>query len=208
MIIGDDKGVVPSNVDQGYVLRRFIRRSIRHARMLGINGNFCNDVAKVVVDVMGESYPELRKNSKRIFEELGKEEERFSAALENGTKQLERELQLLEEAHKKTLDAKSAFDLFQSFGFPLEITTEMCKEKGFGVDVAGFNALMKEHQAISRKGAEQKFKGGLADHSEATTKLHTATHLLNQALRAVVDPINLPGRIKHHTGKIAIRLQL
>ena len=188
MIIGDDKGVVPSNVDQGYVLRRFIRRSIRHARMLGIKGNFCNDVAKVAVDVMGESYPELRKNSKRIFEELGKEEERFSAALENGTKLLERELQLLEKAHKKTLDAKNAFDLFQSFGFPLEITTEMCKEKGFGVDAAGFNALMKEHQVISRKGAEQKFKGGLADHSEATTKLHTATHLLNQALRAVVDP--------------------
>lgn len=188
MILGDDKGIAPSNVDQGYVLRRFIRRSIRHARILGIRGNFCKEIAKIVVDVMGDQYPELKRNSKRILEELDKEEEKFSTALENGTKHLERILQLLEKEHKKTLDAKTAFDLFQSFGFPLEITIEMCREHGFLVDIDGFENLMKAHQALSRKGAEQKFKGGLADHSEATTKLHTATHLLNQALREVVDP--------------------
>lgn len=188
MILGEDKGVVPSNVDQGYVLRRFIRRSIRHARLIGISGDFCGEVAKVVVEVMGDSYPEVKNNSSRIFDELKKEEEKFSLALENGTKQLERKLQMLTESGQKMLDAKSAFDLFQSFGFPLEITVEMCKEKGFSVDEKGFNALMKEHQEISRKGAEQKFKGGLADHSEETTKLHTATHLLNEALRQVVDP--------------------
>lgn len=188
MILGDDKGVVPSNVDQGYVLRRFIRRSIRHARIIGISGEFCKELAKVVIDVMGDSYPEIRKNSPRIFEELEKEEEKFSVALENGTTLLERKLQLLEESHQKRLDAKSAFDLFQSFGFPLEITVEMCKEKGFSVDESGFNSLMEAHQNISRKGAEQKFKGGLADHSEGTTRLHTATHLLNEALRQVVDP--------------------
>ncbi len=188
MVLGDDKGVVPSNVDQGYVLRRLIRRSIRHGRMIGIKGEFCSEIAKVAVDVMGDSYPEVRKNSSRIFAELKKEEEKFSIALENGTKLLEKKLQLLGESHQKTLDAKSAFDLFQSFGFPLEITVEMCKEKGFLVDEAGFNSLMKAHQELSREGAEQKFKGGLADHSEETTKLHTATHLLNEALRQMVDP--------------------
>jgi len=185
MVLGDDKGVIPSNVDQGYILRRFIRRSIRHARVIGIKGEFCNEIAKVIIDVMGDSYPELRRNNSRIFEEREKEEEKFSVALENGTKRLE---QLLGESHEKTLNAKNAFDLFQSFGFPLEITVEMCKEKGFLVDEAGFNILMKAHQELSRKGAEQKFKGGLADHSEETTKLHTATHLLNEALRQVVDP--------------------
>ncbi|MCL5430448.1 MAG: alanine--tRNA ligase, partial [Candidatus Marsarchaeota archaeon] len=188
MILGDDKGIVPSNVDQGYILRRLIRRAIRHARTIGINGEFCAEIAKVAVEVMGKSYPEVTRHSARIFEELEKEEEKFSAALENGTKLLERELQLLEESGQKMFDAKGAFDLFQSFGFPLEITVEMCREKGFSVDKDGFNALMKAHQELSRKGAEQKFKGGLADHSEETTKLHTATHLLNEALRQVVDP--------------------
>ena len=188
MILGDDGSVVPSNVDQGYVLRRFIRRGITHARSIGIGGRFCSDIAKVVVDTMGGQYPELIRNSKRIFEELDKEEDRFTAALENGTRHLDRTLDLLNESGSKRLDAKSAFDLFQSFGFPLEITAEMCAERGFGVDFEGFNTLMKEHQDMSRKGAEQKFKGGLADHGEETTKLHTATHLLNEALRRIVDP--------------------
>ncbi len=188
MVMGDDKGVIPSNVDQGYILRRFIRRSIRHARIIGIKGNFCNEIAKVAIDVMDDSYPEIKRNNLRIFEEFEKEEEKFSVALENGTRILERELRLLEESHKKILSAKSAFDLFQSFGFPLEVTVEMCKENGFSVDELGFNSLMKGHQELSRKGAEQKFRGGLADHSEETTKLHTATHLLNEALRQVVDP--------------------
>ena len=188
MILGDDKGVVPSNVDRGYVLRRFIRRGIRHARLLEINGNFCKEIAKVVVEIMGDSYPELKRNSTRIFKELDKEEEKFSEALENGTRHLEKILKNLSDSNQKKLDAKSAFDLFQSFGFPLEVTVDICKEKGFEVDEKGFNELMKSHQELSRKGAEQKFKGGLADHSEATTKLHTATHLLNEALRKVVDP--------------------
>ena len=187
MLLGDDKALVPSNVDQGYILRRFIRRSIRHARMLGINGSFCRSVAEVVVEVMGGSYPELQANSKRIFEELDREEAKFSTALEHGTKVLERMLQSLEKTGQNTLGAKEAFELFQSDGFPLEITAEMCREKGFSVDETGFNSLMKAHQELSRKGAEQKFKGGLADHSEATTRLHTATHLLNEALRQVVD---------------------
>ncbi len=206
MILGDDKGIVPSNVDQGYVLRKFIRRSIRHARLLGISGNFCEEVATMVVKVMGSVYPEVEKNKSKVFDELKKEEEKFSTALENGTRVLERKLQFLgsyataKETEKDTsfsgqnatglkqLNAKGAFDLFQSYGFPLEMTKEMCAEKNFTVDEKGFEALLKEHQDLSRKGAEQKFKGGLADASEATTKLHTATHLLDEALRLIVNP--------------------
>jgi alanyl-tRNA synthetase len=204
MILGDEKGIVPSNVDQGYVLRRFIRRSVRHARLIGINNKFCKEVAQVIVKVMGEVYPEVEKNKARVFSELEKEEEKFSETLENGIKVLEKKLQFLgsfgntKETTKATafvgqssvkqLNAKGAFDLFQSYGFPLEMTIEMCKEKGFSVDSKGFEQLLKEHQELSRKGAEQKFKGGLADNSEQVTKLHTATHLLNQALREIVNP--------------------
>ena len=188
MILGDEKGIVPSNVDQGYILRRFVRRAIRHARLLGIQNKFCVEVAEVVVKVMGEVYPEVGKNKERVYAELEKEEEKFSTALENGTKVLEKKLTFLEKAPQKQLNAKGAFDLFQSYGFPLEMTVEMCNEKGFTVDVEGFEKLLKEHQDLSRKGAEQKFKGGLADASEATTKLHTATHLLNEALRLIVNP--------------------
>jgi alanyl-tRNA synthetase len=188
MILGEDKHIVPSNVEQGYILRRFIRRSIRHARGLGLTGKFCSEVAKVVIDVMGEYYPELKRNSGHILAELDKEEDKFSAALGNGTAHLESILDKLAKSSQKELSAKDAFDLFQSFGFPLEITAEICTERGFKVDREGFNALMREHQELSRKGAEQKFKGGLADNSAETTKLHTATHLLNEALRKVVDP--------------------
>ena len=187
MILGDEKGIVPSNVDQGYILRRFIRRAIRHARLIGIEGFFCKDVAEVVVKTMGSVYPEVEKNKSRIFEELAKEEEKFSTALENGTKLLEKKLSFLDKAPAKILNAKGAFDLFQSYGFPLEMTVEMCNEKGFSVDVVGFEKLLAEHQELSRKGAEQKFKGGLADNSEQVTKLHTATHLLNEALREIVN---------------------
>jgi len=188
MILADDKGIVPSNVDQGYVLRKFIRRSIRHARVLGINEKFCKSVAQIVVNVMGSVYSEVEKNKERIYSELEKEEEKFSTALENGTKVLEKKLLFLDKAPIKQLNAKGAFDLYQSFGFPIEMTKEMCVEKGFSVDEKGFEALLKEHQDLSRKGAEQKFKGGLADESIATTKLHTATHLLDSALRVIVNP--------------------
>jgi alanyl-tRNA synthetase len=188
MILGDEKGIVPSNVDQGYVLRRFIRRSIRHARLLGINGAFTKEVAKVVVDVMGKVYLEVEKNKERVYSELEKEEEKFSTALENGIKVLEKKLQFLGQSPNKQLNAKGAFDLYQSYGFPIEMTREMCAEKGFSIDEKGFDELLKQHQDLSRKGAEQKFKGGLADASEATTKLHTATHLLNEALRQIVNP--------------------
>ncbi|MFA5358060.1 MAG: alanine--tRNA ligase, partial [archaeon] len=186
-ILGDEKGVVPSNVGQGYVLRRLIRKSIRHARLLGINGSFCKAVAETVVQRFEKIYPELVKNKQKIFSELDKEEQRFSVALENGTKLLEKELQKLSAKKKKQLDCKTAFDLYQSYGFPLEMISEMCKEKGFEIDEAGFGKCLLEHQEVSRKGAEQTFKGGLADSKEQTTKLHTATHLLHAALMELVS---------------------
>jgi alanyl-tRNA synthetase len=205
MILGDEKGIVPSNVDQGYVLRKFIRRSIRHARLLGIKGKFCRSIAEVVVKVMGSVYPEVEKNKKFVYEELEKEEEKFSTALDGGLKVLEKKLQFLgscseakdttkatafvgQNSGKKQLNAKGTFDLYQSYGFPLEMTVEICKEKGFTVDVDGFEKLLKEHQVLSRKGAEQKFKGGLADAGVETTKLHTMAHLTLAALKEILNP--------------------
>jgi len=188
MILGDEKGIVPSNVDQGYVLRKFIRRSIRHARLIGINNSFTKNIAEIVVKIMGPIYPEIEKNKKRMYEEISKEEEKFSSTIENGTRVLEKKLHFLTNANIKELNAKGAFDLFQSYGFPIEMTTEICKEKGFTVDTNGFYELLQKHQELSRAGAEQKFKGGLSDDSEKTTKLHTATHLFSAALRKFVNP--------------------
>jgi alanyl-tRNA synthetase len=187
MILGDNKAIVPGNVDQGYILRRFIRRSIRHARLLGIQGNFCKIIAEKVVEIFKDVYPEVEKNKEFVYKELESEEEKFSTALDNGLKVLEKKLFFLEKSGVKELNAKGAFDLFQSYGFPLEMIVEICKEKGFTVDIKGFEENIKAHQELSRKGAEQKFKGGLADASEQTTKLHTATHLLNEALRQIVS---------------------
>jgi alanyl-tRNA synthetase len=183
-ILGDEKGITPSNVDQGYVLRRLIRRAVRHARLLGIQENFTAKIAVSVIEKFQEIYPELRKNRNRILTELDNEEGRFKHTLEKGLKLAEK---AFEELNENTVPAKILFDLYQSFGFPLEMTKELAGEKGLLVDEKGFQKLLAEHQELSRKGAEQKFKGGLADASEQTTRLHTATHLLNQALRQIVD---------------------
>jgi len=178
-ILGDENPIVPSNVDQGYVLRRFIRRSIRHAKLLGIESDFCADIAKVVIEINKKSWPELKKNKEFILTELKKEEERFRRTLEKGLKKFN-------EMAKGDISGKDAFLLFQSFGFPIEMTVELAKERGLKVDVNGFREEYKKHQEISRRGAEKRFKGGLADHSIETTRLHTATHLLGQALREVL----------------------
>jgi len=136
---------------------------------------------------MKDPYTEVEKNKEFVFSELLKEEEKFSVALVNGTKKLDRTLEFLKKAGKKEVSGKLAFDLYQSFGFPIEMVTEICSEKGYSVDIDDFNKRIKEHQNTSRKGAEQKFKGGLADAKEETTKLHTATHLTLAAMKEIID---------------------
>ncbi len=180
-MLGDSRGISPSNVDQGYVLRRLIRRAVRHGRLLGIKHNFTSQVAKAVVKRFSSIYPELKENEKRIEAELEKEESKFRTTLEKGLQILNSEID-----KRKMVDAKTAFDLYQSYGFPIEMTEEIAAEKGLKVDQTSFHAFLAEHQQKSRKGAEQKFKGGLADNSEEVTRLHTATHLLNAALKQVL----------------------
>ncbi len=179
-ILGDNLGITPSNLDQGYILRRFIRRSIRHGKSLGIEKEFLSELAKIVIKLHKEDYKELDRNKDFIITELKKEDEKFRKTLEKGLHKFERMSQ------NKKISGTEAFLLFQSYGFPLEMTEELAKETNIKVDKEGFEKEFKKHQELSRVGAEKRFKGGLGDHSEETTKLHTATHLLNQALRVVL----------------------
>lgn len=173
------ENIEPSNVERGYVLRRLIRRAIRFGRQLGIAGNFTTKISEIVIASMGGFYKELRDNRDFIIDQLEKEEEKFSKTLENGLKKFEK-------LSFGDISGNDAFNLFSTYGFPLEITKDLAKEKGIKVDDDGFWQEFKKHQDISRQGAEQKFKGGLADNSEITTKMHTATHLLLAALRRVL----------------------
>ena len=182
-MLGDQIGVTPSNVDQGYVLRRLIRRAIRFMRQLGIQKGEMVKLAMHYVDFYQEVYTELVDNRQKIHDELNKEEEKFSKSLDQGIKEFERVVARLQGT---VIDGQTAFRLYDTFGFPIEMTTEFAAEKGLTVDIEGFQAKFAEHQKKSQLGSEQRFKGGLADHSEKTTKLHPATHLLQAALRKVL----------------------
>ncbi len=182
-------GVVPSNKDQGYILRRLIRRMIRHGMGLGIVENFLEEMAKVVIEKLTFSYPQLQENKARIISELSREEEKFSKTISNGLKELNKLVDEVNNSERKTISGTDAFNLYETYGFPVELTIELLKEMGvseFSMDE--FNEAQDKHQSASRAGAEQKFKGGLADQSEETTKLHTAHHLLLAALQKLVDP--------------------
>lgn len=175
-IIAD--GVVPSNKERGYILRRLIRRAVRHGQRLGINQEFCTEVAAVVIHEYSAVYPELKRHQEKIIDELGKENLRFRKTLAKGLREFERA--------EKGINGKVAFDLFQTYGFPLELTEELARERGIKIGKEEFEAEFKRHQELSRTSTAGVFKGGLADHSERTARLHTATHLLQAGLRHVL----------------------
>lgn len=178
-IIGDARGVSPSNVGQGYVVRRLLRRAIREGRRLGIS-DFAPSVAQIVIEASADHYTELAERREFVLSEIGKEEEKFSKTLEKGLREAERMLE------GGSLSGEQAFVLFSTYGFPWELTEELVREKGLQVDREAFEAEFKKHQALSRTASAGAFKGGLADQSVETTRLHTATHLLHRALKNVL----------------------
>lgn len=186
-ILGDPKAVTPSNVDQGYVLRRLIRRAIRFANSLEMPVNSIIEISKVYIQQYQAVYPELNEHREFIIEQLRLEEERFTRTLKQGLKEFEKVAAQMQAEGKTVIDGSTTFHLYDTFGFPPEITGEMAREKGYTVDMIGFQECFKEHQKKSSQGSEQRFKGGLAEQTEETARLHTATHLMHAALRKVLN---------------------
>ncbi len=179
--IGD--GVYPTNTEAGYVVRRLIRRAIRYGKELGLNKPFIFEIGLEVIAQNSFDYPYLNQNKEIILNELKKEEEKFQKTLEKGLKEFNKIITSGLIDKTKKIDGKTAFFLYETYGFPLELTQELAQEKSLEIDQKEFLQFQKEHQEKSRAGLNKKFAGGLADHSQVVTKLHTATHLLHQALR-------------------------
>lgn len=185
-ILGDPKTTLPSNIGAGYVLRRLIRRAVRHGKKLGIDDNFLSVPASAVIAQNAGFYTELKENETLILTELKAEEDKFLETLKKGEAEFEKMLPNLLKNPKKIIPGRMAFKLYDTYGFPIELTEELASESGLTVNREEFDEAFKKHQELSRAGSEQVFKGGLADHSEQTTAYHTATHLLHKALRMVL----------------------
>ena len=185
MISGDDAGIKPSNTDQGYILRRLIRRIIRYAKKLNIdiNSNWEQELATLIINQYSKYYTELERNREVILQVLKDEKVKFNRTLEKGLREFEKAINNIE---GNKINKDIAFRLYDTYGFPIELTEELAKEQGLTVDIEGFKQKFAEHQEKSREGAMQKFKGGLASTGEIETKYHTATHLLNAALKKVL----------------------
>lgn len=183
-MLGDIKAVSPSNVDQGYVLRRLIRRAMRYCRLLDVDFSALTELAEMFVAKYGGIYTNIADNRERILSELETERSKFAKTIEQGLKEFDK---VLTHIPAGTFPGKTAFRLYDTFGFPIEMTEELARERGYALDKAGYEKAFREHQEKSKAGAEQKFKGGLADGGEATARLHSATHLLNYALKKVLN---------------------
>jgi alanyl-tRNA synthetase len=179
-------GAKPSNVEAGYIARRLIRRAIRYGRELGIQQHFCAGFSEAVLSIFTDAYPILGQNRHMIVEEMEREETRFKATLERGLREYRKVADHRHHAGGTLIPGEETFNLYETFGFPLALTVELAREEGLQVDEARFGVLSTEHRELSQHGTEQKFKGGLADHAELTTRLHTATHLLHAAFRQVL----------------------
>ena len=188
IISGDNAGIKPSNTDQGYVLRRLIRRTIRYARDLNIdiNSNWEQEIAEIIIKQYSSFYKELEANKTTILEVLKNEKVKFNRTLEKGLREFEKAVKNLN--GEDTINRDIAFKLYDTYGFPIELTEELAKEANLKVDMEGFKKKFEEHQEKSRAGSVQKFKGGLASTGEMETKYHTATHLMNAALKKVLGP--------------------
>ncbi len=188
-MLADERAIRPSNVDQGYVLRRLIRRMVRYAKMIDLDSKEFDSLVQIVTREYHNDYPELGRNHDVVVEELHKEQEKFSKTIDQGTRTFEKY------AKAGTISGEDAFTLFSSYGFPLEMVQELAHEKNISVDVASFTALMKDHQDKSRTASAGKFKGGLADHSDQTVKYHTANHLMLEAMKRILgrEDINQRG---------------
>ncbi len=189
MLLGDEKHLVPSNVGAGYILRRLIRRAVRHARKLNISTEVFSELAANFIDnVYGDFYNELKNSKEFVLNELNKEITKFEKTLNLGIKEFDKLVKRLDEENSKIIDGNASFRLYDTYGFPIELTEELAKEKGYIVDIDAFNEKFKEHQEKSRTAATGTFKGGLESSGEIETKYHTATHLLNAALKVVIGP--------------------
>ncbi|RKX97804.1 MAG: alanine--tRNA ligase [Spirochaetes bacterium] len=186
MILGDENSIKPSNLGQGYILRRLIRRAVRHGLKLGIETDFLGRIADSVIGIYKGVFDELKDRRDVIISELALEEAQFRKTLEHGHKEFDKLLPNLQRNPKKIIPGRVAFRLYDTYGFPVELTEELAAENGMTVDRSGFDEAFKKHQETSKKGADKTFKGGLADDSVMSTRYHTATHLLHEALRLIL----------------------